>query len=97
MSFRHINHLAVFTLSSFVASMVASLGVWASLGETPQIALGASVLFLIPGVPLINSIIDLLEGYVLIGISRAVNALTLIICIALGLSATLLILGSYAL
>ena len=67
------------------------------MGETPQIALGASVLFLIPGVPLINSIIDLLEGYVLIGISRAVNALTLIICIALGLSATLLILGSYAL
>ena len=97
MTLRHINHFAVFILSAFVASMIASLGVWASLGETPQIALGASVLFLIPGVPLINSIIDLLEGYVLIGISRAVNALSLIICISLGLSATLLILGTYAL
>jgi len=97
MTLRRINHLAIFTLSAFVASMIASLGVWASLGETPQIALGASVLFLIPGVPLINSIIDLLEGYVLIGISRAVNALSLIICISLGLSATLLILGTYAL
>ena len=97
MSSRRINHFAIFILSAFVASMIASLGVWASLGETPQIALGASVLFLIPGVPLINSIIDLLEGYVLIGISRAVNALSLIICISLGLSATLLILGTYAL
>ncbi len=97
MSLRRINHLAVFIVSAFVASMIASLGVWASLGDTPQTALGTSVLFLIPGVPLINSIIDLLEGYVLIGISRAVNALTLIICISLGLSATLLILGTYAL
>lgn len=45
------------------------------------------------GVPLINSIFDLLEGHVLVGISRAVNALILIVCIALGLSVTLLILG----
>lgn len=97
MTIRRVNHLAVFIVSAFVASMIASLGVRASLGDTPQIALGTSVLFLIPGVPLINSIIDLLEGYVLIGISRAVNALTLIICISLGLSATLLILGTYAL
>lgn len=62
-------------------------------GTTPETALGTSVLFLIPGVPLINSIFDLLEGHVLVGISRAVNALILIVCIALGLSVTLLILG----
>lgn len=97
MSMRHVNHLAVFIVSAFVASMIASAGVWAALGETPETALGTSVLFLIPGVPLINSIIDLLEGFVLMGISRAVNALSLIICIALGLSATLLILGIHAL
>ena len=42
---------------------------------------------------MINSIFDLLEGHVLVGISRAVNALILIVCIALGLSATMLILG----
>ena len=64
-----------------------------SSSTTPETALGTSVLFLIPGVPLINSIFDLLEGHVLVGISRAVNALILIVCIALGLSATLLILG----
>ena len=89
----HANHMAVFVIASFVASMIASLGVWNHWGTTPQIALGTSVLFLIPGVPLINSIIDTLEGHVLVGFSRAVNACILIICIALGLSATLLILG----
>lgn len=97
MTRHHINHLAIFIVSAFVASMIAATGTWAALGKTPEIALGTSVLFLIPGVPLINSIIDLLEGYVLIGISRAVNALSLIICIALGLSATLLILGIHTL
>ncbi|MFR6381589.1 MAG: threonine/serine exporter family protein [Odoribacter splanchnicus] len=45
------------------------------------------------GVPLINSILDILEGHVLVGLSRTINATILIICIALGLSMTLLILG----
>ena len=40
--------------------------------------------FFNPGVPLINSILDILEGHVLIGFSRAINAAILIICIALG-------------
>ncbi len=90
---RGMNHMAVFFLCSFIASMIAALGIWYGLGDTPQIALGTSVLFLIPGVPLINAIIDTLEGHVLVGFSRAVNACILIICIALGLSATLLIVG----
>ena len=82
-----------FLICSFIASLIASAGFRFHLGTTPETALGTSVLFLIPGVPLINSIFDLLEGHVLVGISRAVNALILIVCIALGLSATLLILG----
>ena len=40
--------------------------------------------------PLINGVIDIVEGHVLIGMSRLVNATLLIICIAVGLSATLL-------
>ena len=48
------------------------------------------VLYLVPGVPLINGVIDIVEGHILIGFSRLINALLLIICIAIGLSATLL-------
>lgn len=88
-----VNHMVVFILCSFIASLVAGAGVRYNLGTTRDIALGTSVLYLIPGVPLINSILDILEGHVLVGFSRAINATILIICIALGLSVTLLILG----
>ena len=88
-----LNHMVIFIICSFIASLTAALGVFCNLGTTQDIALGTSVLFLIPGVPLINSILDILEGHVLVGLSRTINATILIICIALGLSMTLLILG----
>ena len=85
-----LNHMVIFIICSFIASLTAALGVFCNLGTTQDIALGTSVLFLIPGVPLINSILDILEGHVLVGLSRTINATILIICIALGLSMTLL-------
>lgn len=88
---RHWNHLAIFILSSFTASMIGSCGYLFQLGNTPAMALGTSVLYLIPGVPLINSIMDIIDGHVLASISRFINAVLLIICIAIGLSLTLLI------
>lgn len=86
---RHVNHMVVFVVCAFIASLIAGLGFRYHWGTTEDIALGTSVLFLIPGVPLINSIIDILEGHVLVGWSRAINAFILIICIALGLSMTI--------
>jgi len=90
---KHVNHLIVFTTSAFVASLLAGLGYVFQLGTTPEIALASSVLFLIPGVPLINSILDIIEGHILTGIARLVNASSLIVCIAIGLFASMLILG----
>ena len=49
------------------------------------------MLYLIPGVPLINGVIDIVEGHVLNGIARLTSALMLIVCIAVGLSCTLMI------
>ena len=85
---RGLNHFLVFMLSAFAASLVASTSLL--LHCTSEIALATSVLFLVPGVPLINGIVDIVEGYILIGISRLVNAALLIFCIAMGLSATLM-------
>lgn len=90
---RGMNHLFVFVTAAFVASMIGGSAVHFHLGHTPEIALASSVLFLIPGVPMINSIIDLLDGHVLAGMSRFINASLLIICISIGLSITLLLLG----
>lgn len=90
---RHMNHSIVFIVASFISSLIAGLGVYHSWGSTPEIALATSVLFLIPGVPLINSIMDLLEGHVLVGISRMVNASILIVSITIGFMMSLLMLG----
>lgn len=90
---RHMNHLFVFVVSSFIASMIGGMAVTNHWGHTPEIALASSVLYLIPGVPLINSVIDFMDGHVLAGLSRLINACLLIICIAIGLSVTLLMLG----
>lgn len=91
---RHWNHLVVFILSAFTASFFAGYcGYILKLGDTPSIALGTSVLYLIPGVPLINSVMDIIDGHVLAGFSRFCNACILIICIAIGLYSTLLLIG----
>lgn len=90
---RHVKHLVIWTFSAFVASLLAGMGYVFHLGSTPEIALASSVLYLIPGVPLINSILDIIEGHILTGMARLVNASTLIVCIAIGLFSTMLILG----
>ena len=80
MQARGFNHYVIF---------IASLALM--FDTTSEVALATSVLFLIPGVPLINGVIDIVEGHVLNGIARLASALMLIICIAIGLSCTLMI------
>lgn len=87
---RKVNHYIVFIVSAFVASLCASSAL--SLGiDSAEIALATSVLYLVPGVPLINGVIDITDGHIQIGISRLVNALMLIVCIAIGMSGTLML------
>lgn len=87
------NPLGVVILAAFTASMTAACAVIFQFGSTPQIALATSVLFLIPGVQMINSIMDLMHGHILMGISRGVHSSMMIACITIGLSATMLLLG----
>lgn len=83
-----VNHYLVFIVAAFMASLCASAAL--RFDCTAQTALATSPLFLVPGVPLINGVIDIVEGHILIGFSRLINALLLIVCIAVGLSTTLL-------
>ena len=82
-----LNHYVVFILSAFVASLCASTSL--IFNTTSDIALATSVLFLVPGVPLINGVIDIVEGHVLTGFSRLIHASLLLLCIAIGLAVTL--------
>lgn len=86
---RQINHYIIFIVSAFVASLFSSAALF--FNTTSGIALATSVLYLIPGVPLINGVIDIVEGHTLTGITRLANALLLIVCLAIGLSFTLIL------
>lgn len=77
-------YLAI-VFASFAASIIAGLSVKFEIGDTPEHALATSVLFLIPGVPLINSLTDIIDGNTLNGIVRAMNGFTMAFAIALGL------------
>lgn len=84
-----INHFITFIITAFIASLCASISFL--FNTTAEIALATSVLFLVPGVPLINGVIDIVEGYILSGFSRLTEAALLVVCIAIGMSFTLFI------
>jgi len=75
-------YLCVF-FASFTAALFAI--VFVRYGNISEHALATSVLFLVPGVPLINSFSDLIDGNIMNGIVRSLNGLMISFAIALGL------------
>ena len=86
----HVYHYLTVVLSAVVASFIVGVGAKLGYEEMPKIALSASVLYLIPGVPFINGMMDVLDGYVLNGISRLLTAVMIVVSITVGLSFTLM-------
>ncbi len=84
-----VNIYFIVFLTAFLASLTSSLSLL--LPTTSDIALATSVLFLVPGVPLINGIIDTFDGHILTGISRLIQATLIIVSLASGLGATLML------
>lgn len=89
----HAYHYFVVLVSAFLSSLTAGLLCLLDVCSTPQVAISTSVLYLIPGVPIINGITDFFDGYILNGISRLVNALLIVGSIAIGISITLFLLN----
>ncbi len=91
MQARGVNHFLIFIWCFGLRRLALRLGGPQCVSTArPRIALATSPLFLVPGVPLINGGHRHRGRHVLIGVSRLVNAMLLIVCIAVGLSATLL-------
>lgn len=93
LNLRHAYHYLTVLVAAFLSSFVVGLCTLTEWSITPEIALSTSVLYLIPGVPFINSIIDFLDGYILNGVSRIINAIFIVLSITIGLSGTLLLLS----
>lgn len=85
-----INPLINFFATSFVATTVAGWLVdWMEIDKA-SIAMASSVLLLVPGFPLINSVADMFKGHINTGIARWVMAslLTLSTCIGVVVAIT---------
>lgn len=78
-----------YIICSFVSSLIVFIGVDLNLIKDPNVALGSSILYLIPGVYFINSIVDILKDHILMGLSRIISVAILICCIAIGIYTTL--------
>jgi uncharacterized membrane protein YjjP (DUF1212 family) len=82
---RSYNFILVTLTTAFVASLLASSAFWLQLSTTPNHALTACVLFLVPGVPLINAIGDLVSGHPVVGLARAATGAIILLALALGM------------
>lgn len=82
---QHVDVRIIFFTCAFVSAVLGSTAMLFSLGSTPAIALGTSVLYLIPGIPYLNSFSDMLYGHYICAFSRFMDALVLTGCLSAGL------------
>lgn len=82
---REFNPYLCVYLSASTAALISGAFMKFGLGTKLEHAFATSVLFLIPGVPLINTFSDFVDGNFLNGLSRFSHGLFISFCIALGL------------
>jgi uncharacterized membrane protein YjjP (DUF1212 family) len=76
---------------AFLAALIIGIGLMAGIAPRLEHAFTTCILFLIPGVPLINSFIDLMDGYIINGIDRGITSSIHAFAIASGLATILYI------
>ncbi len=65
--------------------LLNNLGLGVAADTAPTLAVAASVLYLIPGVPLINTFDDLLDGYTMMGLGRVTIATLIVLSVTCGM------------
>ena len=78
-------------LCAFGSAVIGATGALFGLGATPYTALGTSVLYLVPGIPFLNSFSDLIYRHYLCALSRFMDAVVLTCCLSAGLCAAMLL------
>ena len=92
------------TIVAFVSTMIAwlfgvantttdlQLPAWIQT-TTPWHPMMACALFIVPGVPLINFVSDMLSGFQQVGVTRAINTLLMVLAMAFGISFAIEVVG----
>lgn len=83
----------IMIICAFVSSVLAANATIFSIGLTPAIAIGTSVLYLVPGIPFLNSFSDMLDGHYICAFSRFIHAAVLTCCLSLGLCCGMLLMN----
>ncbi len=89
-----MNHYMSIAIAAFVSTLIA----WSSIflpdwTSTPYHPLLACALFIVPGVPLINFVDDMLDNYIQVGLTRAINTLLMIAAMSFGIALFLKVCG----
>ncbi len=90
---RHFNPLLNFAVTAFVTTLISAQAVIFDIGNLPTVAMASSVLMLVPGFPLINSVADMLKGHINMGIARFTMASLLTLATCLGIVAAMEVTG----
>lgn len=90
---RKVDFRLVFMLCSLVSSVIGCTGYLFGIGSTPAIAVNTSVLYLVPGIPFLNSFSDMLYQHYLCAFSRLFDAAILTCCISVGLCICVLLMN----
>lgn len=89
----NFNPMISISAAAFVTTLITGLGSLYNIGIRPDAAMATAVLYLIPGVPLVNSVIDLIEGYLSSSINRAMFSGLTLLTIAVGMTLCITLLG----
>lgn len=83
-----LNNYMGIAVAAFISTVIA----WAttylpsSWTDTPFHPLLACALFIVPGVPLINFVDDMLDNYIQVGLTRAINTFLMIVAMSFGIA-----------
>ncbi|MFA6812635.1 MAG: threonine/serine exporter family protein [Bacteroidaceae bacterium] len=80
-----INLYMSIAISSFIATCLSYLTIYTGWSATPYHPLLACALFIVPGVPLINFVDDMIDNYLTLGITRAANTIMILGAMTLGI------------
>lgn len=97
MHHRNFNMYMNIAVSALIATLISGFSSLLPLSSTPHHPIFASVLFLIPGVPIINCLDDMIDGFSIVGVTRAIIVFITLGAISFGmtLAITLLRLEDY--
>lgn len=87
-----VNAYVSMAIAAFISTCLAYFSSFTELSSTPYHPLLACALFIVPGVPLINFVDDMLDNHLLVGMTRAANTAMMMGAMAFGIAFALRIL-----